>query len=100
MSKLAIYKDNCSLKVGDLGNVSAGEDGRASFRLADRLIKVIPSMEGKKGVITSTRHQLCSWYCPCQYEIQTQVWDVIGRSVVVSSNPDDLGLGSAPTSAM
>ena len=50
MSKLAIYKDNCSLKVGDLGNVSAGEDGRASFRLTDRLIKVIPSMEGKKGV--------------------------------------------------
>ena len=49
MSKLAIDKDNCSLKVGDLGNVSAGEDGRASFRLTDRLIKVIPSMEGKKG---------------------------------------------------
>ena len=49
MSKLAIHKDNCSLKVGDLGNVSAGEDGRASFRLTDRLIKVIPSMEGKKG---------------------------------------------------
>ena len=44
MSKLAIHKDNCSLKVGDLGNVSAGEDGRASFRLTDRLIKVIPSM--------------------------------------------------------
>ena len=41
MSKLAIYKDNCSLKVGDLGNVSAGEDGRASFRLTDRLIKVL-----------------------------------------------------------
>ena len=49
MSKLAIYKDNCSLKVGDLGNVSAGEDGRASFRLTDRLIKVIPSMGGRKG---------------------------------------------------
>ena len=48
MSKLAIYKDNCSLKVGDLGNVSAGEDGRASFRLTDRLIKVIPSMGGEE----------------------------------------------------
>merc|ERR1712025_753381 len=50
--------------VGDLGNVTAGEDGRASFRLTDRLIKV---------------------------------WDVIGRSVVVASKPDDLGLGSSPT---
>jgi len=53
--------------VGDLGNVTAGEDGRASFRLTDRLVKV---------------------------------WDVIGRSVVVASKPDDLGLGSAPTSSL
>ena len=58
MSKLAIYKDNCSLKVGDLGNVSAGEDGRASFRLTDRLIKVIPSMEGKKGVTNTQLYVL------------------------------------------
>ena len=28
------------IEVGDLGNVTAGEDGRASFRLTDRLIKV------------------------------------------------------------
>jgi len=53
--------------VGDLGNVTAGEDGRASFRLTDKLVKV---------------------------------WDVIGRSVVVASKPDDLGLGSAPNSSM
>jgi len=53
--------------VGDLGNVTAGEDGRASFRLTDKLVKV---------------------------------WDVIGRSVVVASKPDDLGLGSAPSSPL
>eukprot|EP00092_Neocalanus_flemingeri_P026662 GFUD01028905.1.p1 GENE.GFUD01028905.1~~GFUD01028905.1.p1 ORF type:complete len:265 (+),score=100.90 GFUD01028905.1:82-876(+) len=46
--------------VGDLGNVLAGPDGRARFRLVDPLVKV---------------------------------WDVIGRSVVVASGADDLGLG-------
>lgn len=46
--------------MGDLGNISAGEDGRARFRIVDSVVKV---------------------------------WDVIGRSLVVSSNRDDLGLG-------
>jgi len=56
-----------SRHVGDLGNVVAGSDGRATFRLTDRLVKV---------------------------------WDVIGRSVVVAANRDDLGLGSASSSAL
>ena len=46
--------------IGDLGNIRAGEDGRARFRIVDKVVKV---------------------------------WDIIGRSVVVSSHPDDLGLG-------
>ena len=46
--------------VGDLGNISAGEDGRARFRIVDKVVKV---------------------------------WDIIGRSVVVSAHQDDLGLG-------
>jgi len=51
--------------VGDLGNVRADEDGRASFRIVDPILKV---------------------------------WDIIGRSVVVSSNRDDMGTGHLPRS--
>ncbi|XP_066574858.1 copper chaperone for superoxide dismutase isoform X2 [Amia ocellicauda] len=51
--------------VGDLGNITAGSDGRASFRLDDPQVKV---------------------------------WDVIGRSLVVDSGEDDLGLGGHPLS--
>ncbi|KAL0970126.1 hypothetical protein UPYG_G00237510 [Umbra pygmaea] len=46
--------------VGDLGNIVAGADGRASFRLEDPQLKV---------------------------------WDVIGRSLVVDAEEDDLGRG-------
>lgn len=52
--------------AGDLGNVEAGPDGRARFRLTDNVLKV---------------------------------WDVIGRSVVVTEQPDDLGRGNHPRSA-
>uniref|UniRef100_A0A3Q3WHP2 Superoxide dismutase copper chaperone n=1 Tax=Mola mola TaxID=94237 RepID=A0A3Q3WHP2_MOLML len=52
--------------VGDLGNIVAGLDGRASFRLEDSQIK--------------------------------QVWDVIGRSLVVDAGEDDLGRGVHPLS--
>jgi len=47
--------------VGDLGNILADKNGRASFRLEDKNVKV---------------------------------WDVIGRSLVVHSEEDDLGRGS------
>ena len=50
---------------GDLGNIMAGEDGRARFRLVDKVV---------------------------------EVWEVIGRSVVVSAGQDDLGLGSSLSS--
>ncbi|XP_005988928.1 copper chaperone for superoxide dismutase [Latimeria chalumnae] len=46
--------------VGDLGNVLADEDGRATFRLEDERLKV---------------------------------WDIIGRSLVVDAEEDDLGQG-------
>ena len=51
--------------AGDLGNIMADQQGRASFRLVDRVLKV---------------------------------WDIIGRSVVVSSHEDDLGLGKGARS--
>lgn len=51
--------------AGDLGNITAGPDGRATFRLTDKVIKV---------------------------------WDVIGRSVVVTDGADDLGCGNHPQS--
>jgi Cu-Zn family superoxide dismutase len=54
--------------VGDLGNIIAGEDGVAEIRLCDRLI----SLSGMNSII--------------------------GRSVVVHANPDDLGRGGAPDS--
>ncbi|XP_038147249.1 copper chaperone for superoxide dismutase-like [Cyprinodon tularosa] len=53
--------------VGDLGNIIAGPDGRASFRLEDNQLKV---------------------------------WDVIGRSLVVDSQEDDLGRGGQPLSKL
>lgn len=51
--------------AGDLGNITAGPDGRATFRLMDKVIKL---------------------------------WDIIGRSVVVTDGPDDLGRGNHPQS--
>ncbi|XP_074480386.1 copper chaperone for superoxide dismutase [Sebastes fasciatus] len=51
--------------VGDLGNIVAGPDGRASFR---------------------------------QEDSQLKVWDVIGRSLVVDADEDDLGQGDHPLS--
>ncbi|XP_077444354.1 copper chaperone for superoxide dismutase [Stigmatopora argus] len=53
--------------VGDLGNILAGPDGRASFRLEDTQLKV---------------------------------WDVIGRSLVVDAEADDLGRGGQPHSRL
>ncbi|KAL1131429.1 hypothetical protein AAG570_011046 [Ranatra chinensis] len=47
--------------TGDLGNIEAGADGRAVFRLEDSCVKVN---------------------------------DVLGRSIVVTEQPDDLGRGS------
>jgi len=52
---------------GDLGNIKADQDGRARFRLVDKVV---------------------------------EVWEVIGRSVVVSAGQDDLGLGSELTSSL
>lgn len=56
---------DCERHVGDLGNIVAGPDGRASFRQEDNLLKV---------------------------------WDVIGRSLVVDADMDDLGRGGHPLS--
>lgn len=53
--------------MGDLGNVDAGSDGRAVFRIVDPLVKV---------------------------------WDVIGRSLVITESEDDLGIGSALSSKL
>ena len=71
--------------------MTAGEDGRASFRLTDRLVKVIFCFFG----VSPWSEILIS-----VVSLANQVWDVIGRSVVVASKPDDLGLGSAPTSSL
>lgn len=59
-------EQTCLLQhTGDLGNITAGEDGRATFRLVDKVLKV---------------------------------WDIIGRSIVVTDGPDDLGKGGNPES--
>ncbi|XP_034249014.1 copper chaperone for superoxide dismutase isoform X2 [Thrips palmi] len=52
--------DEMNRHVGDLGNVLADTDGRAVFRIVDRLVKV---------------------------------WDIIGRSIVITESEDDLGTG-------
>lgn len=51
--------------IGDLGNILAAENGRATFRLEDDQLKV---------------------------------WDIIGRSLVVDAEEDDLGQGGHPLS--
>ncbi|XP_053987911.1 copper chaperone for superoxide dismutase isoform X3 [Hylaeus anthracinus] len=51
--------------VGDLGNITVDNSGRATFRKIDKLVK-IP--------------------------------DIIGRSLVITENPDDLGKGDSPES--
>ncbi|CAF4942867.1 unnamed protein product [Pieris macdunnoughi] len=51
--------------AGDLGNIVADENGRATFRILDNILKV---------------------------------WDIVGRSIAVTSQPDDLGRGSSPLS--
>jgi len=57
--------DSAERHAGDLGNITAGLDGRARFRVVQPVL---------------------------------QVWEVIGRSVVVASGRDDLGLGAEPGS--
>lgn len=57
--------DENNRHTGDLGNIKADSDGRATFRLVDRILKV---------------------------------WDIIGRSIVVTAGQDDLGLGGNPQS--
>uniref|UniRef100_A0A8F2Q167 Superoxide dismutase [Cu-Zn] n=1 Tax=Lasioderma serricorne TaxID=295660 RepID=A0A8F2Q167_9COLE len=49
--------------VGDLGNIEAGEDGVAEVKLCDRMI----SLDGEHGIL--------------------------GRTLVVHADPDDLGQG-------
>lgn len=51
--------------TGDLGNVRANDDGRATFRFIDPIV---------------------------------EVWDIIGRSVVISENADDCGRGESDRS--
>ncbi|XP_027712012.1 copper chaperone for superoxide dismutase [Vombatus ursinus] len=51
--------------LGDLGNVYASANGRATFRLEDEKLKV---------------------------------WDIIGRSLVIDADEDDLGQGGHPLS--
>ncbi|KAK3907898.1 Copper chaperone for superoxide dismutase [Frankliniella fusca] len=51
--------DQMHRHAGDLGNVEAGADGRAVFRIVDPILKV---------------------------------WDIIGRSIVVTDSEDDFGL--------
>ncbi|KZC13330.1 Copper chaperone for superoxide dismutase, partial [Dufourea novaeangliae] len=53
--------------VGDLGNITANDVGRATFRRIDKLINVT---------------------------------DIIGRSLVITENPDDFGQGNAPDSKL
>lgn len=57
--------DENNRHTGDLGNIIANEDGRATFRVVDKVLKVS---------------------------------DVIGRSLVVTDRPDDLGKGGNPES--
>ncbi|XP_073968724.1 copper chaperone for superoxide dismutase isoform X2 [Rhodnius prolixus] len=59
--------DDNNRHTGDLGNIKAGDNGRAVFRFKDQLLKV---------------------------------WDIIGRSVVVTENQDDLGKGQHPLSVI
>lgn len=55
--------------VGDLGNVEAGEDGTAEFNLVDPLLAL---MGGPRGIV--------------------------GRAVVITADPDDLGRGGTADS--
>ncbi|KAE8748469.1 Copper chaperone for superoxide dismutase-like [Frankliniella occidentalis] len=57
--------DKTQRHAGDLGNVEAGVDGRAVFRIVDPILKV---------------------------------WDIIGRSIVVTDSEDDFGLGASEKS--
>nr|XP_029134388.1 copper chaperone for superoxide dismutase isoform X1 [Labrus bergylta] len=82
--------EDCERHVGDLGNIVAGPDGRASFRLEDSQLKVIQNSDHICNMFkTSLLTPWCSLF---------QVWDVIGRSLVVDAGEDDLGRGGHPLS--
>ncbi|XP_061525013.1 copper chaperone for superoxide dismutase-like isoform X1 [Phycodurus eques] len=77
--------------VGDLGNILAGPDGRASFRLEDSQLKV--------RARTHARVQFRSLSTMVSVT-PPQVRDVIGRSLVVDAGADDLGRGGHPLSEL
>lgn len=92
--------------VGDLGNIVAGPDGRASFRQEDRQLKVTQKQSFRKQrcrISTSSfpkQHQMTAFnFFFIDTLVHTlQVWDVIGRSLVVDAAEDDLGRGNHPLS--
>lgn len=55
--------------MGDLGNIEVGEDGTVEFNIVDPLLSL---MGGRRGIV--------------------------GRSIVISTNPDDLGRGGTAES--
>lgn len=65
--------------AGDLGDITAGTDGTATFRFVDKMIKV---------KLKFRNFFLLSYYI-LDFEIvfNLKTWDVIGRTICVSENP-------------
>ncbi|XP_049956290.1 superoxide dismutase [Cu-Zn]-like isoform X1 [Schistocerca serialis cubense] len=86
--------DDADRHIGDLGNVTADEDGVAKVCISDKLI----SLTGKHSIIGRTL--VMDIYILCAVGNEIQPWPQLPTQMKfkVHADPDDLGKGGHPLS--
>eukprot|EP00976_Prorocentrum_cordatum_P008963 178561-Prorocentrum_minimum.AAC.5 len=82
--------------VGDLGNIEGDADGHSKGKITDRLVKLEACILFSETRVPTTRGAFCclsSAQLPTRWPTAAGEYSVIGRSMMVHADPDDLGRG-------